>query len=246
MKKIKNMDVEWGYSGERGPEHWHELCDWYKEGASYPYQSPIALHHQTDGSTVTKTASTNLSLNELAFYYVQEHFTEKEFKNTLHFVPYDTKSYVLFHEEKYVLTDIHFHMPSEHIIDEQQEELEFHLVHMNEQGENLVLGILFTLSDEGGLILQDQEEVVWDYDNHAEWFNPKIFLPQNKSHFYYVGSLTTPPTKGPINWFVFDTIRPMNRRFIHQFREEVAENNNRPLQPTKDRTITYFTGVKKE
>ena len=237
MKKIKNMDVEWGYSGTRGPEHWHELCDWFKEGASYPYQSPIPLHHQKIDAS---------AINELAFFYEREHFTEKEFKNTLHFVPYDTKSYVLFNGVKYSLTDIHFHMPSEHIIDDHQEELEFHLVHMNEQKENLVLGALFTLSDTGGLILKNQEGEVWDFDNHTEWFNPEIFLPEKKSHFYYVGSLTTPPTKGPINWFVFDTVRTMNRNFVTQFRNEVAENNNRPLQPIKDRKIRFFTGVKKE
>ncbi|KAF1296068.1 carbonic anhydrase [Enterococcus sp. JM4C] len=245
MKKIKNMDVEWGYTGDRGPEHWHELCDWYREGATYPYQSPIALHHQSNEnqSTLKNQDSTT---NELSFYYVQEHFTEKEFKNTLHFVPYDTQSYVLFRSDKYVLTDIHVHMPSEHQINGQQEGLEFHLVHMNEQGDNLVLGVLFNLSETGGLDIEKETDVIWDLANHSEWFNPIVFLPQEKSHFYYVGSLTTPPTVGPINWFVFDTVQPMSRQFIAQFKNEITENNNRPLQPIKDRKISYFTGVRKE
>ncbi|HFP6120980.1 TPA: carbonic anhydrase family protein, partial [Enterococcus faecium] len=23
------MDVEWGYSGDKGPENWASLCDWF-------------------------------------------------------------------------------------------------------------------------------------------------------------------------------------------------------------------------
>ena len=47
MKKIKNMDVEWSYTGNDGPEHWHTLCDWFAEGAKFAYQSPIALENET-------------------------------------------------------------------------------------------------------------------------------------------------------------------------------------------------------
>lgn len=230
MKK-RNMDVEWSYSGKNGPEFWHTLCDWYAEGAQFPYQSPIAL---------SKTYTQTHEKDQLVFHYVREQFTEKEFKNTIHFVPFNTESYVVFENEQYQLTDIHFHMPAEHIIEDKQEELEFHLVHMNEKGENLVVGILFQLTDKKRWICNQQDDSIWDFKNHVQWFNPAIFLPEKASHFHYVGSLTTPPTKGPINWFVFDTVGYMNRRFIQEFREEVLENNNRPLQDRKNRTIYYF------
>ncbi|MGX7143107.1 carbonic anhydrase family protein [Enterococcus saccharolyticus] len=224
------MDVEWSYSGANGPEHWHTLCDWYAEGAKYPYQSPIHLVHgdtQAIGDEV------------LSFHYKKEKFTEKEFKNTIHFVPYNTESYVVFKGVEYHLTDIHFHMPSEHVIDDTQTELEFHLVHTNAKQENLVVGVLFNLTDKLNWICNDQDDSIWDFDHHIQWFDPSIFLPEKHSHFHYVGSLTTPPTKGPVNWFVFDTIGEMSRLFIEEFREEVLENNNRPLQEKKDRPIYY-------
>ena len=224
------MDVEWSYSGANGPKHWHTLCDWYAEGAKYPYQSPIQLVHgdtQPIGNEV------------LSFYYKKEKFTEKEFKNTIHFVPYDTESYVVFKGVEYHLTDIHFHMPSEHVIDDTQTELEFHLVHTNAQQENLVVGVLFNLTDRLNWICNDQDDSIWDFAHHIQWFDQSIFLPEKHSHFHYVGSLTTPPTKGPVNWFVFDTIGEMSRLFIEEFREEVLENNNRPLQDKKDRPIFY-------
>lgn len=235
MKKIKNMDVEWGYSGDRGPANWHTLCDWYAEGAEYPFQSPIAL------SAGIVDQETNYQ--PLEIHYQKETFTEKEFKNTIHFVPFDTKSYVLFNNQEYHLTDIHFHMPSEHVIEESRRPLEFHLVHMNEDGQNLVLGVLFDFAEKEGIIFNNQPDTIWDFDHHIQEFNPSIFLPEHSSHFHYVGSLTTPPTKGPINWFVFDTVGHIKWSFIELFRDAVAEHNVRPLQELKDRKVVYCEGI---
>ena len=41
----------------------------------------------------------------------------------------------MFENVAYHLTDIHFHMPSEHLLSGKQYPLEFHLVHMNDAGE---------------------------------------------------------------------------------------------------------------
>ena len=226
----RNMDVEWSYSGSNGPEHWHTLCDWYAEGAKFPYQSPIHLKH---------TETKEFEHETLSFHYKKEQFTEKEFKNTIHFVPFNTESYVVYKGVEYHLTDIHFHKPSEHLIDGTQTELEFHLVHTNAQQENLVVGVLFNLTDKLNWICNEQDDSIWDFDNHIQHFDPSLFLPEKHSHFHYVGSLTTPPTKGPVNWFVMDTVGEMSRRFIQLFHEEVLENNNRPIQDTKDRDILY-------
>lgn len=54
----------------------------------------------------------------------------------------------MFENVAYHLTDIHFHMPSEHLLSGKQYPLEFHLVHMNDAGENLVVGCLFTITEE--------------------------------------------------------------------------------------------------
>ncbi|KAF1302500.1 MULTISPECIES: carbonic anhydrase family protein [Enterococcus] len=224
----RNMDVPWSYQGENGPEYWHTLCDWYQEGAEFPFQSPISL---------VRSETQQKGIKPISFHYQKERFTEKEFKNTIHFVPYDCTSYVLFEEKKYLLTDIHYHMPSEHWLDGEQKEIEFHLVHMDKAGNNLVVGVLFQLCEQE---MPFKAGDSWDFDNHLEIFDPTIFLPRRRSHFHYVGSLTTPPTKGPINWFVFDEVGKMSRRFIEEFREEVLENNNRPLQEKLDRGIFYF------
>jgi Carbonic anhydrase len=225
----RNMDVFWNYEGLTGPNHWHELCEWYADGAKFPLQSPIAL-----AKKLSFTSSDLLTLN-----YVSEKFTEKEFKNTIHFLPYDTRSFLIFEGVEYHLTDIHFHLPSEHSIDGNFYDLEIHLVHTNDKNENLVLASLFNLIDKD-CKAEDIPDSTWDFLKHEEWFNPSIFLPERKSYFNYLGSLTTPPTFGPVQWFVFDQVRNMPKAYINLFKEEILENNHRPLQDGKNRKVFYY------
>lgn len=232
QSKIKNMDVEWDYGSERGPEKWHTLCDWFALGAKYPYQSPINLSE----ALVDKTTADH----QITFHYKKEEFTEKEFKNTFHFIPPNTESYVFFEGDRFYLTDIHFHTPSEHTLDEKQLPLEFHLVHMNHAGENLVVGCLFTITTELNKFSKGREVFEWKLYSHKQSFNPSIFLPDQRTHFHYLGSLTTPPTKGPVHWFVFDTVQEMDQEFIELIKEGMLPFNNRPIQPLNNRKI-YFS-----
>ncbi|MDR0922183.1 MAG: carbonic anhydrase family protein [Lactobacillales bacterium] len=218
------MKYDWSYTGENGPENWHGLCEEFSEAEKFPLQSPIGLSKEE--STV------DLEGCSLHFHYQEQLFTEKEFKNTFHFVPIDLKSSVTFHGEKYFLTDIHFHTPSEHILEAIHSPLEVHLVHMNALGENLVVGSLFLISDSG-------EEFSWEKGGHEQVFLPEFFLPKASSHFHYVGSLTTPPTKGPIHWFVFDTFSAVNFSFLELISSGIPFENNRPLQERRDRKIVY-------
>ncbi len=67
----------------------------------------------------------------------------------------------------------------------------------------------------GRKIVFQKRIIRWTGKNgtHQQWFNPSIFLPEERLHYHYVGSLTTPPTKGPVKWFVFDTIQKWIKPF---------------------------------
>ena len=220
MDLKKNMDVEWGYSGDRGPEHWAELCDWFAKGAAFSLQSPIQL---------TTCEETGESSETLSFHYERQRFTDKEFKNTIHLVPYDQFSYIEFKDQKFYLTDIHFHMPSEHLINGKQEDIEFHFVHMNAKKENLVVGVMYHLATGEGWLYDRENGDSWDVEKHEHWTNPIVLFPEQKSHYHYVGSLTTPPTSGPIQWFVMDQIQKLNKDFLIPFKGQYAQPNNRPI-----------------
>ncbi|HBK5211575.1 TPA: carbonic anhydrase family protein [Enterococcus faecium] len=225
------MDVEWGYSGDKGPENWASLCDWFARGAEFPLQSPIHL---------TKGEETKIEGDTLSFHYQKQRFTDKEFKNTIHLVPFDQLSYVEFKKERYYLTDIHFHLPSEHIINGKQEDIEFHFVHMNSKKENLVVGVMYQLMVQEGWLYNQENGESWNLEKHEHWVNPDVFFPEQKSHFHYIGSLTTPPTSGPFQWFVMDHVGKLNQEFLLPFDGQYARPNNRPIQPLNGREIYYF------
>ncbi|MGC6769936.1 carbonic anhydrase family protein [Enterococcus sp. LJL51] len=231
MKNIRNMDVEWSYSGERGPEHWGTLCDWFAEGAAFPDQSPIRL--SVDSINEKKL----IGSDSITFHYKKEVFTEKEFKNTMHFVPPNTESFIVYADQTYHLTDIHFHTPAEHLLEEQEYPIEFHLVHMNDLGQNLVVGCLFNLTRDVNKFTELRTLVEGSIRTHEFYFDPSVFLPEKRSHFHYTGSLTTPPTKGPIPWFVFQEVGQMDRQLVESLKEGMLALNSRPLQDRKGRPV---------
>ncbi len=83
---------------------------------------------------------------------------------------------------------------------------------------------------EGWLYNQENGES-WNLEKHEHWVNPDVFFPEQKSHFHYIGSLTTPPTSGPIQWFVMDHVGKLNQEFLLPFDGQYARPNNRPIQP---------------
>ncbi len=210
----------WSYTGETGPEFWPNLSQEFYEAAQFPLQSPISLSYE----------ETQLLYEEIIFHYERQRFHIKNQNDTIHFEPANKGSFIDFLNKRYYLTDIHFHMPSEHIITNEQIPLEFHLVHKNNDGGLLVCAVLFYLTEETAPL--------WEDENSEFLFDPSLLLPLNSGYFYYEGSLTTPPTEGPVQWIVFDQKKPISSFFIERFKTNLFPNN-RPLQDKRDRTIYY-------
>ncbi|MER2175737.1 MAG: carbonic anhydrase family protein, partial [Carnobacterium sp.] len=61
-------------------------------------------------------------------------------------------------------------------------------------------------------------------------------LPENKQFYHYTGSLTTPPTSGPVEWIVFRQQSFMRQGLLQAFKKNIGKTN-RPLQPIKNRPI---------
>lgn len=222
------MSRIWSYSGKTGPEFWPTLCDSFYTAAQFHWQSPIAL-------TYDKTQPLQQTI---AFNYNRQAFYVKNVNDTMHFEPAETESFVDFADKRYYLTDIHFHMPSEHIIAKKQMPLEFHLVHKDQKGQPLVCAILFSLSEDEQNRCNDDSIELTATENKKQLLDPMIFLPKNSGYFHYEGSLTTPPTDGPVQWFVFDEKGIMSRAFIEHFKT-ILTPNNRPLQNRNQRPIFY-------
>lgn len=106
----------------------------------------------------------------------------------------------------YTPQQFHFHRHSEHLIDDKKYDMEGHLVNFSDKGNILVVGVMFN----GSLEEQSSEmNNVFSFPVESSIeFCLTHLLPSNMSHYTYVGSLTTAPFTGNVQWCVMN--HPIN------------------------------------
>ncbi|TLG81323.1 hypothetical protein FE258_02250 [Vagococcus zengguangii] len=226
---IKETTEIWDYSqSDKGPENWHQLCPEFSVAAEDKWQSPIGLSKEI----ITKKAP-----NELIFHYHEDEFTLRHDNYTLQLDSVTNQSYLIYKGEHYFLKNLHFHIPSEHVLNNRPSDLEFHFVHRNERDELLVLAILFDVTDEKEAILA---RVLYEQDRLFVKFDFTPFTESQPTYYHYQGSLTTPPTIGQVTWLVIDDRRVISTRGFSLLKSTITSaSNNRPLQPINNREIYH-------
>ena len=129
---------------------------------------------------------------------------------------------------RYKLQSFHFHLYSEHRIQNKQYPMELHIVHKNlnkedKENANLVIAILFDYKE-------DKENIFLKAINLAE--EKKIngasiidLINKNDAFYYYKGSLTTVPCTENVNWIVFKDIKSMSFEQFNKFKNWVEKSN---------------------
>lgn len=219
----------WEYEGEEGPENWGEIDPVYETCAIGKEQSPIDL---------TGTEPTDLSdieFNDTTLDPVLIH-------NNGHTIVVSNKNienHIVLDGVRYELLQFHFHTPSEHTVDGQASAMELHLVHIDEDGELAVVGILINEGAENAAL-----KLVFD-NMSAEKGEPapvegtlsiSDFMPEDKTTFRYMGSLTTPPCSEDVHWNVFANPIEASKEQIEAFRA-IFPMDARPVQPLNEREI---------
>lgn len=223
--------AHWSYEGDTGPEHWGDLSPAYKLCKTGMRQSPINL--------AEATVQAGEPLN---FQYQPSPIRLVNNGHTIQF-NYTPGSYVVYQGKRYELKQFHFHSKSEHTIEKNYSNLEMHLVHAADDGELLVVGIMF---DKGPLnrflsrlwpfLPREEGE---SYESEAT-IDAQKALPVIRNLYSYSGSLTTPPGTEGVNWFVFAEPVSLSPSQLEQFRA-LYKGNYRPIQPLNGRAIRLFT-----
>jgi len=215
---------EWGYSGEMGPQHWKGIC---QMGQS---QSPVDIVAATVDSTLTP----------ITFNYPDTPLSVVNNGHTIKVMPENAS--VTIGEKTYPLLQFHFHTPSENKVNNTAFPMEMHLVHKNEAGEVVAVGILFQLGDENPL-LSVIEKNLHEHVGHAQktekTFNINELLPTDKSYYHFEGSFTTPPCTEGIQWYVLKTPMSASQSQIDRFHTAMG-NNARPTQALNERSIVEY------
>ncbi|MBF0092960.1 MAG: carbonic anhydrase family protein [Alphaproteobacteria bacterium] len=221
-------DPHWSYEGERGPAAWGKLTPEFSACAAGQTQSPINIADAESAEMVPITPRYRVSPLDAVY------------DGRMVQVNVAAGSSVAIGDRTYRLLTYHFHTPSEHLVDGRAYPMEIHFVHKNDAGEWAVLGVLV---EPGEANLAAQE--VWDNlpskpGVHARQerilVNARDLMPETLGYYRYTGSLTTPPCREGVNWFVLKTPMQFSAEQIKQI-SDVMGRNARPVQERHNRIV---------
>ncbi|MFC7331084.1 carbonic anhydrase family protein [Marinactinospora rubrisoli] len=134
--------------------------------------------------------------------------------------------------KEFELQQLHFHTPSEHLVDGDATPVEQHLVHQAADGELLVLGVRIEQGapSEVDTVLADPPAECGP-DSERAGVDLRALLPEDLSSYRYTGSLTTSPFTGGVNWAVFAETVTASPGAIGDLDAVFPEHNARDVQP---------------
>ncbi len=217
----------WGYSGEGAPEHWGDIDPKFRMCKLGVNQSPVDLNRFIDAE-----------LPKLKITYAG---IAHDVVNNGHTIKVTTfgKNSLVVDSKTFHLKQFHFHTPSENKIEGKQFPMEAHFVHQSDDGEYLVIAVMFTEGAHNKAfqkLLNDLPTKVGESKQLHEMFNPGELFPRKLDYYRYDGSFTTPPCTEGVRWIVLKVPVTASKEQIEKM-HKIMGNNNRPTQPLKARVI---------
>lgn len=219
--------IHWGYEGAGSPENWARLSPDYALCGSGKRQSPIDIR---DGIRV--------DLEPIQFDYRPATFRVIDNGHTVQ-VTLPAGGIVLL-GKYYQLTQLHFHRPSEEMVNGKAFDMVAHLVHRADDGKLAVVAVLLETGAENAFV-----QTVWNnlpLEKNAEvapptqMLDPIQLLPASRNYYTYMGSLTTPPCTEDVLWLVLKQPQQISPEQLAIF-ARLYKNNARPVQPGFGRLI---------
>jgi carbonic anhydrase len=151
----------------------------------------------------------------------------------------------------YAFKQLHFHTPSEHLIDGMTFPMEMHLVNVSKDQKEtgapayVVIGMLFKMGHENKFIKEFLNAIPRE-ENKKETLPPgtakledlftNISKNELKPYYHYKGSLTTPPYSESVDWIIKKYIFEASPEQIEAI-EKIEGDNARHVQALYDRKV---------
>ena len=142
--------------------------------------------------------------------------------------------------ERYQLTQFHFHRPSEEFIHGKPSDMVIHLMHESSDGKTAGVAVLLKAGrhqrhdpaalDHMPATKGDEREIP------GVEINPAGLLPRDLTYYTYLGSLTAPPCDEHVTWFVLKTPVEISPAQIQAF-AKLYPHDVRPIQPLNGRIV---------
>lgn len=230
-----DISRHWSYAGAEGPAHWGELSPGFGSCSTGTSQSPVDI--QGGASLSAKPLAINYSASDCVL-------TDNGHTTELHSLAPQS---ITVDGKQYAFKQMHFHAPSEHHLNGVPFDAEFHFVHLADDGELAVLGVLASAGEtEAGPGNAAWEPFVQGLPVAAAAAGGKVpagavvdfpaLLPTDLDHFSYSGSLTTPPCSEKVRWLLLQNPIRLGAEQLAALKA-AHSGNNRPVQPLHGREV---------
>ena len=240
-------ETPWTYAdGPAGPENWVNLRKENQLCAKGKMQSPININFDN-------TVKGNLS--PLLFEYRPFFLSLMDNGRTLEVIGAEGNNITL-NEKQYRLLGFNIHKPSKTAFNGERAEMSIQLVHHHFDGSKVIVEVMLSSSPK---LFEAAKKSWWDSApkenplfqvllNHVPLvknqvasprdvaINPQQLLPEDRTYFTYMGSLTEPPCNEGVTWIVMKNPVLVSAQQVHSF-GQIYNNNVRPLQIKGDRII---------
>ncbi|HMV18853.1 MAG TPA: carbonic anhydrase family protein [Zoogloea sp.] len=225
---LAHHEIHWSYDGDGGPPNWGVLKPEWGLCSTGERQSPIDIRE-----------GIKVELEPIRFDYKPSYFRVVDNGHTIqvNLGPGNTLSVM---GRQYDLVQFHFHRPSEERINGKGFDMVAHLVHKDLDGRLAVVAVLLERGSAHPLI-----QTLWnnlpleknvEYGPEGVSIDLNQLLPDNRSYYTYMGSLTTPPCSEGVLWMVLKQPAQMSADQIGIF-SRLYPMNARPVQSIKGRLI---------
>ncbi len=223
----------WSYEGRAGAEHWSELDPDYAACNAGKEQSPIDIRKAEKAELPAirfeyRSAPLKYLINNGHTIRVNYHDTPA------------SGNFLIVGDKRYLLTQFHFHHPSEEYIHGKPSDMVVHLMHQASDGQIAGVAVLLKAGSANATIQQ-----LWEHMPPAESkeeeiagveVNPAGLLPGKYGYYTYMGSLTAPPCSEGVAWFVLKTAVNISAEQIRQFAKLYPRDVRLP-QPLNGRVV---------
>ena len=218
----------WSYAGETGPEYWAKLNPEWKQCASGRQQSPINLvgafeHGAPPLQLAYKPGSVSIVNNG--------HTVQANLKDA---------GGVDLYGKRYNLVQLHFHTPSEELVNGRAADMVVHLVHKSDDGKLLVVGVLLNKGKDNLVLKPVFDNLPKDESAEKSISSARLdagkLVASNAAYYHFEGSLTTPPCTEGVQWFVMKEPATVSPKQFAAF-AAIFPFNARPVQAVNGRKV---------
>jgi carbonic anhydrase len=226
---VSPWKTPWTYEGAN---HWSELDPDYAACNAGKQQSPIDIQN-----------AQKAELSALRFEYKSGPLkyvinNGHTIRVNYHDAPSAGNSLIV-GDQRYQLTQFHFHRPSEETIHGKPYDMVIHLMHQSSDGKIAGVAVLVKTGGANPTVQQ-----IWDHMPQTEGqqelvgaeINPAALLPRATGYYTYMGSQTAPPCTEGVTWFVLKTPVELSTEQISAF-AKLYPHDVRPIQPVDGRIV---------